>query len=374
MEKLRVLITDDEPGMRRGVERALVNLVVPMPDLNGEVSFEIIQSADGGDTLRIIGSQPPDILLLDYKLPDMTGLDILERIDGDKLEILTIMITAYASLETAVVATKQGAYDFLAKPFTPEEIRAVVRKAARHVLLKRQARKFAEERRQVRFQFISVLAHELKAPLNAIEGYLHIIKNRSAAGDQAVYDQMIDRCLARTGGMYKLILDLLDLTRIESGLKQREIATVDLVLIAREALETMMPDAEVRRIKLDLHSSGSVFFRADRGEMEIILNNLISNGVKYNVEGGRVDIFISPEGDGVKIAVEDTGIGMTEEESTQIFEDFVRIKNEKTIHIIGSGLGLSTVKKLAALYHGQIEVKSAPGKGSAFSVILKHRE
>ncbi len=122
MEKLRVLITDDEPGMRRGVERALVNLVVPMPDLNGEVSFEISQSADGGDTLRIIGSQPPDILLLDYKLPDMTGLDILERIDGDKLEILTIMITAYASLETAVVATKQGAYDFLAKPFTPEEI------------------------------------------------------------------------------------------------------------------------------------------------------------------------------------------------------------------------------------------------------------
>ncbi len=284
------------------------------------------------------------------------------------------MITAYASLETAVVATKQGAYDFLAKPFTPEEIRAVVRKAARHVLLKRQARKFAEERRQVRFQFISVLAHELKAPLNAIEGYLHIIKNRSAGGDQAVYDQMIDRCLARTGGMYKLILDLLDLTRIESGLKQREIATVDLVLIAREALETIMPDAEARRIKLDLHSSGSVFFRADRGEMEIILNNLISNGVKYNVEGGRVDIFISPEGDGVKIAVEDTGIGMTEEESTQIFEDFVRIKNEKTIHIIGSGLGLSTVKKLAALYHGQIEVKSAPGKGSAFSVILKHRE
>ena len=90
-----------------------------------------------------------------------------------------IMITAYASLETAVTATRRGAYDFLAKPFTPEELRGAVRKAARHLILQRQARRLAEEKRQVRFQFISVLAHEMKAPIAAIEGYLQMIRERA---------------------------------------------------------------------------------------------------------------------------------------------------------------------------------------------------
>ncbi len=371
METMRLLITDDEPGMRSGVERALRNLVVTVPDVEGEISFSIMQSATGGDTLRIITDETPDILLLDYKLPDMTGLEILEAIAREKLDILTVMITAYASLDTAVAATKQGAYDFLAKPFTPDEIKAVVRKAARHVVLQRQARKFAEERKQVRFRFISVLAHELKAPLNALEGYLHIIKDRSAGNDEHIYEQMIDRCLTRTGGMYKLILDLLDLTRIESGLMQREISLVDLSEVASEALEAVFIMAKDRGITVKISADQPLQMRADRGELSIIMNNLVSNAVKYNVEGGWVEVAIKREADFIIIQVTDGGIGMSEEERAGLFNDFTRIKNDKTRHITGSGLGLSTVKKLTGLYEGDITVESAPDKGSAFRVRLK---
>ncbi|MDZ4165847.1 MAG: hybrid sensor histidine kinase/response regulator [Smithellaceae bacterium] len=371
---MRLLITDDEPGMRSGVERALRNLIVTVPDVEGEISFSIIQSATGGDTMRIITEETPDILLLDYKLPDMTGLEILEAITREKLDILTVMITAYASLDTAVTATKQGAYDFLAKPFTPDEIRAVVRKAARHVVLQRQARKFAEERKQVRFRFISVLAHELKAPLNALEGYLHIIKDRSAGNDQLIYDQMINRCLARTGGMYKLILDLLDLTRIESGQMQREISLIDLREVAAEAIEAVSMTAKDRGITVNFSTDQPLRMRADRGELGIIMNNLVSNAVKYNVDGGWVEVTIKRDGDFITIQVTDSGIGMSEEERAGLFNDFVRIKNEKTRQIMGSGLGLSTVKKLTSLYEGDITVESEPDKGSTFLVRLKEAE
>ncbi|HWU37657.1 MAG TPA: response regulator, partial [Candidatus Acidoferrum sp.] len=196
-DKLRVLVVDDEPGMRLGIERALRNFSVHLPDVNGLVSFAV-ESVDSGEAaLAKIESSPPDILLLDHKLPGMTGLDVLNELAEAKPQVLTIMITAFASLDTAIAATKRGAYDFLAKPFTPEEVKAAVRKAAKHLILQRQARRLAEEKRQIRFQFISVLGHELKAPLGAIEGYLNLLKDPKLSKDPAVSQQAVERSLAR---------------------------------------------------------------------------------------------------------------------------------------------------------------------------------
>lgn len=185
METLKILITDDEPGIRTAVERSLRGFKVTLPDVNGEVSFCMEQAATGEEALEKIKLSTPDILLLDYKLPGISGLEVLEQTAPRQTNMLTIMITAYASLETAVTATKRGAYDFLTKPFTPEELKNTIRKAASRLILTQQARKLADEKRKVRFQFISVLAHELKAPLAAIEGYLQIIRSH-ASGEAAV--------------------------------------------------------------------------------------------------------------------------------------------------------------------------------------------
>jgi signal transduction histidine kinase len=111
--------------------------------------------------------------------------------------------------------------------------------------------------------------------------------------------------------------------------------------------------------------------RADEGELEIILNNLISNAVKYNEEGGRVDVSLGAEDGQVRIEVSDTGNGMTQEEADKLFGEFVRIKNEKTRGISGSGLGLSIVKKLVSLYEGDVQVSSEPGVGTTFTVHLE---
>jgi signal transduction histidine kinase len=369
-DRLQVLVVDDEAGMRLGIERALRNFSVHLPDVNGEVSFAV-ESVESGETaLARIESAPPDILLLDHKLPGMTGLDVLSELAETRREVLTIMITAYASLDTAITATKRGAYDFLAKPFTPEEVKAAVRKAAKHLILQRQARRLAEEKRQVRFQFISVLGHELKAPLGAIEGYLNILKDRTAGEDPVIYRQAVERSMVRIQGMRKLILDLLDLTRIESGNRPRDLRDLDLCETAEGCIETVLPEASARQISVELQAAGPVRMVADRGELEIVLNNLLSNAVKYNHDGGRVTIALGVQGDQVRIAASDTGIGMTPQESGQLFQEFFRVKNQHTRHILGSGLGLSIVKRIAALYGGGVSVESQAGVGSTFTVLL----
>ncbi len=373
MNELRVLVIDDELGMRLGAERVLSGLTIDLPDVGEQVRFLVAQAESGEEGLEKIAAAVPDLVLLDHKLPGMSGLDVLDRLTADKRDVLTIMITAYASLETAISATKRGAYDFLAKPFTPAELKAAVRKAAHHVMLQRQARRLAEEKRQVRFQFISVLAHELKAPLAAIEGYLRIIQDRSAGDDQAAYDHMLDRSLVRLEGMRKLIVDLLDLTRIESGQKQRDLKDLDVREVARTSIETLLPSARERNIAIRLHADAPVVLSADRGEIEIILNNLVSNAVKYNRDGGQVDVTVRADEQSVALEVRDTGIGMSREDLERLFQDFVRIKNEKTRNILGSGLGLSTLKKLATLYGGEVSVTSEPDVGSTFTVVLRKR-
>jgi two-component system sensor histidine kinase/response regulator len=369
-QTLRILVVDDEPGMQQGIARAMRDFRLPLPYMQIDVGFEVCTIDSGEAALEEIGKARPDILMLDHKLPGISGLDVLERVvhnDG----MLTIMITAYASLETAVTAIKRGAYDFLAKPFTPIELRDVVSKAARSIILAQQAKKLAEEKRQIRFQFISVLAHELKSPLAAVEGYLHIVKDRSAGDEQQVYNQMLQRSLIRLEGMRKLIGDLLDLTRIESGQKKRELSDVDLRKAAQNAIETFAPLAKDRNIGIELKGDESVCLAADIGEIEIILNNLVSNAVKYNRDNGRVEIVLKNEDGGIRITVSDTGIGMSKEDTARLFEDFVRIKNEQTRNILGSGLGLSIVKKLVRLYSGDVSVASTPGKSTAFTVRLK---
>lgn len=370
MEKLNVLIVDDELGMRRGSERILKDLVLNLPDINGEVGFAVRTAASGRELEENLAAGPVDIILLDHILPDTNGLEILDSLGHRSLDLLVIMITAYASLETAVAATRRGAYDFLAKPFTPEELRGAVRKATRHLILQRQARRLAEEKRQVRFQFISVLAHEMKAPISAIEGYLQMIRERSVGDSLDSYDRMLDRCLVRIDGMRKLIADLLDLTAIESGQRQRNLATVDISEAARQAVENMKAEAERRGILIEMDVPPGMTLLADRTEIEMIFNNLVSNAVKYNRDNGRVTVKASMSGDQLTIQVSDTGIGMTEEECQRLFKDFSRIKNEKTRNILGSGLGLSTLKKLTALYQGDVTVASKPDVGSTFTVTL----
>lgn len=370
MEVLDVLVVDDEPGIRSGVLRILRNFTVSYPFMDDDISFNVIEAATGEEALEHIKKSPPAIVLLDNKLPGIQGVEVLEFINNNQLDILVMMITSYASLELAVKATTIGAYDFVPKPFTPQELKSSMENITKHYFLRRMTRKMHKEGKQVRFQFLSVLSHELKAPLNAIEGYLNIMQDKQMGPNVAAYDEMIDRSLSRVKSMRTMIMDLLDLTHIESGKKKRELHELDLCLVAKSAMDTMMPLAIQRDVTMQLAADDGCTYFADSDEMVIIFNNLISNAVKYNATGGTVTCTIAQSENQVVIRVADTGIGIDEADVPKLFHEFSRIKNAKTREVTGSGLGLSIVKRLVSMYNGRIEVDSKVGQGSTFSIYL----
>ena len=374
MSVFKILIVDDEDGIRTGTKRILQNFHVDYPFMDEHIEFEVLEAATGEEGIEIIDNQQPDIILLDNKLPGIQGMEVLEYVKNKQYDIVVVMITSYASLELAVKATRDGAYDFIPKPFTPQELRSSIENITKQLFLKRMTQKLNTEGKAIRFQFLSVLSHELKAPLNAIEGYIKIIREKQLGDQLATYDEMLDRSLERIKGMRTLIMDLLDFTKIESGKPTQRFETVDLRKIAQISIDTLRPYALQKDVDIYLNVREEILTKADPGEIEIIFNNLISNAVKYNKTGGRIDLFIEKLPAAVRISVSDTGIGMSNEEKDKIFEDFVRIKNIKTRNITGSGLGLSIVKKIVEMYKGSIEVQSTPDKGTTFAIILPFPE
>ncbi len=370
MDKLKVMVVDDEPGIRSGVSRILNNFTVSYPFMDDDVGFDILEIETGEEAIEKIKTEDIDIVLLDNKLPGILGTEVLEFINKNKPDILVMMITSYASLELAVKATNNGAYDFIPKPFTPQELKSSIENVTKHLFLRGMTKKMKKEGKEIRFQFLSVLSHELKAPLNTVEGYMHMIKDRELGEDLNTYDQMIDRSLQRIKGMRNLIMDLLDLTKINFEKKTEKLQKVKLGDIAQLSIEATNPYAIQKDVNISLKDDEKVEYIADPGDMEIIFNNLVSNAVKYNKDNGNVEVVLASETNKISIIVKDTGIGLAQDEQDKLFDEFFRVKSDQTKDITGSGLGLSIVKRIVDLYNGTVEVDSKIGEGTIFKVSL----
>ena len=370
METLKILVVDDEPQICAGIERVLRNFSVSYPFYEDDFNYKIETTGTGEDALDIINEDVPDIVLLDNKLPGIEGIEVLEYIKKHNIDTAVMMITSYASIELAVKATNNGAYNFVPKPFTSQELKTAIESITKHLFLKRMTHQMSDKGKEVRFKFLSVVSHELKSPINAIEGYLRIMKDQQVGDSIEAYKPMIDRSMERIKSMRTLISDLLDLTGLQSGKKKRHIEKIDLPGRVHTAVSSVEPLSKQKKVSIYTDMPDELIIESDLNEVDIILNNLLSNAVKYNKDGGEVNICVKPEKNFAKIQVEDTGIGMTDEEIDRLFEDFARIKNEQTKHISGTGLGLSILKQVTELNNGRVEVESTPGEGSTFTVLL----
>jgi two-component system, sensor histidine kinase and response regulator len=370
MAVLKVLVIDDEPGIRSGVSRILNNFHVTYPFMDEDYTYEVTEAATGEEGIEILEREMPDILLLDNKLPGIQGVEVLEYIRKRNYDIVVAMITSYASLDVAIRATRDGAIDFIPKPFTPQELKSSIENITKQQYLKRITHRMKQEGKKIRYQFLSVLSHELKAPLNALEGYLRMMQGKQAGDLIDDYATPIERSLQRIQGMRNLIMDLLDFTKIRLERKEEKIQEVNLAEVASAAMVTVQPYAIQMDVTLNIDVRSDVIIMADPDDIEIVFNNLISNAVKYNKVGGKAEITIDSTDNEAILIISDTGIGITKNDTENLFTEFVRIKNEKTRNISGSGLGLSIVKKVVELYHGTINVDSTPDIGTIFTIRL----
>ena len=216
----------------------------------------------------------------------------------------------------------------------------------------------------------TVLGHDLKSPLNAVESYLEILRNRVLGDSLDPYMQILENSVARLHQMRELITDVVDWSKIQQPSSSRPLTTLDVSKTARSILDGYMKEAETRNIAISADIEDGLFMKAAAREIELIFRHLLGNAIRYNKDNGSVTLTIKKTGSHIAVKVADTGIGLSAEDQARLFQEFVRIKNSKTQDIRGTGLGLAIVKKLVELYQGTLSVDSEPDIGTTFSLIL----
>jgi signal transduction histidine kinase len=221
----------------------------------------------------------------------------------------------------------------------------------------------------VKDEFVALVSHELRTPLTSIRGYAELLRDEGLTDEQREYVDVIDRNSARLGG---LVEDLLLMTQIQSGGVPLELGEVVLNdLIARSG-EAARPFAASKEIELDIDIEPSIATEGDPVRLGQMLDNLVSNAIKYTPSGGAVSITMTRAGETATIAVRDSGIGIPEEEHAQMFSRFFRASNARVSGIDGTGLGLAITRGIVEAHGGTIGFDSVVGAGTTFSITLPH--
>lgn len=359
-QKPLVLIIDDEEAMRDSCSQILL-----------KSGFRAETAEDGATGLEKIKELRPDLILVDLKMPGISGFDVLERLKAIDPKVIPIVITGYATVDSAVEAMKKGAYDFLPKPFSPEELRIIIRRAHERRRLVLEAEALRLEKKLLEENFITLVSHQLRSPLVAIQQYFEVILAGIMGPTEGQIKEMILKARDRLGGLLNLINDWLDLARINKGQIVDKFKPLDIQIALEKLVEFMRPLAEEFGVTLELNRlPGSVLVLGDEQTLEQVFTNLVSNAIKYNKPPGRVRISLTEDAEAVSVSFEDTGIGIAKEHIPFLFDQFYQVHRGEQKRMKGTGLGLSIAKKIVEAHNGTIGVSSEPGRGSTFTVRL----
>jgi two-component system sensor histidine kinase/response regulator len=354
LERPRVLVIDDEEVIRDACSQVLM------------AQGSIIHAVESGDAgLKILSEFRPDVVLVDLKMPGMSGIQVLEEIGNLDGTIVKIVITGYASIESAVDAMKKGAFDFICKPFSPDDIRRVVSRALqeRRLILENEALKQIQDR--TRRNMTSLVSHELRAPLAATVQYLEVILADIAGPLSEELRDMLSRCSLRLREMLEMIGRWLNLATFDPTSMAANFVPVNLAEVAEQSIEILTPMAREREVTLTQEKGGEMHLvKGNKGALTEVLNNLISNAIKYNKPGGYVKVTFCSQEQEVTVEIKDNGIGIEQAHIGRIFEEFYRVDGRRDAPVKGHGLGLSIAKKLVEAHWGLIDLESELGEGT----------
>ena len=388
-----ILIVDDSAEDRVALRRILRSC-----------GYAVVESDTGKAAQAEVVRVSPAAIFLDYRLPDMTGIEWLEQTPGAaNVPVVLLTGTGERLAELGLAAIRAGADDFVPKDEVTapllermlrhaEERRRLLAKvrdeqehlawatrdiserkqaeAAREVLLAltEQARREAEAANRAKDEFLAIVSHELRSPLNVILGWVSILRKEDLATERM--RRGVDTIQRSTESLAQIVDDLLDVSRIVSDKLQLEAEIVDLSAVAQTAVDTARLAADATGLRLTASiapACGSV--RGDAGRLQQIIANLLANAVKFTPRGGEVRVTFTEEDGEARVVVSDTGEGIAPELLPQVFERFYQADNSSTRRHGGLGLGLAIVKHLTELHGGHVRAESAGlGHGATFTL------
>jgi two-component system sensor histidine kinase/response regulator len=334
---------------------------------------EVALASSGAEGLDKVRTGAPDLVFVDLKMPGTSGLEVLEEIRALDPTVVCIVFTGFATIGSAVEAMRHGAYDFLAKPFTPDEFRAMVRRGLEHRALVVERDALRREREALREHFAAIVSHELRSPLAAVQQNLFVTIRELEGVVTEEQQQRLERMSSRIEGLLGLVTRWLrgfsvDVTPLAESFRPVAIGTP--VAIAIESAQT---EAVRKAVEIAIDVDPAAVVLGDEGALTEAFLNVIGNAVKYSREGGRVLVAAEQRDGKVVVSVTDSGVGIPATDLPRIFDPFYR--GQAGEHgIAGAGIGLALTRRIVEAHGGSIGATSDPGRGSVFVIELPAHE
>jgi len=370
MNNTRLLLVDDEADFRRALVRRL-----------GKRGLNPEQAGSGQECLAFLAGHPVDVVVMDVKMPGMTGIEALARIKEKHPRTEVILLTGHSCTQDGIDGIKSGAFDYLTKPIEFEHLLSKIQQACEKIRREEEKRKEAEFRAKMEEQMIATerlaslgtlavgVAHEINNPLAIIQesaGWLALLLKRkelsefSCKKDFELAIQKIEKGVDRAK---RITHQLLGFVRKQDAV----FSQVNLVELADETIGLIQKEALDKEIAIELTSQSTLeSIRSDPYQLRQVLLNLLANAVHATGKGGRITVSLEPAKGGVQLTVQDTGVGIPRENLRHIFDPFFSTKNPGE----GTGLGLFVTRGILDRLSGRIEVESSLGRGATFRVWL----
>jgi two-component system sensor histidine kinase/response regulator len=351
----RILVVDDQP-----------NNVRMLGSMLNEAGFSIEPATDGPQALQFFSANPPDLVLLDALMPGMDGFEVCRRMreQADAADIPIIFLSAADDKEFVVRALGSGAVDYVTKPFHQAELLSRVRthlalKSARDAL-----RQLAEDKDEI----LGILAHDLKSHLGGMQMSAHVLHKRAVALGEPRLELMSGNILHATDQMFSFVKEFLANSRAERGLEIK-VDTFSLRDVAADAVRLHADAAQRKQLTLHFEESDcDAFVAADRAAIAQVLDNLISNAIKFSPPARNIWVSVTSNSGRIECRVQDEGPGFTAQDHALMYGRYRRLTAMPTGNEPSTGLGLSIVKKLVQAMNGELRCVSAPGQGATFIV------
>ncbi len=357
--KFKILIIDDEEVVLDSCTMIL----------RGK-QYQLATARNGALGLELLKEFQPDLVFVDLKMPGISGLEVIDHIRTIDSTIVTIVITGFATVSSAVEAMKNGAYDFLPKPFTPDEFRLITQRGLDKRKLILETIALRREKEVMREQFAAIVSHELKSPLAAVQQNLYVLIAELEPVLNEDQKNRLERMKVKITDLTNLITTWLrvlsvDVMKIRDNFKPTAIPVV---------ISKAVENANVHAIRKDIEIVPTVqeslpLVNGDEGTLVEVVSNILGNAVKYSHTGSPIQVKAEGKKDEIVISVADNGIGISKDDLPYIFEDFYT-GNTGDIVAKSSGLGLGISRRIVEAHNGSISVESEPGKGSTFYISL----
>ncbi|ADK85116.1 response regulator receiver sensor signal transduction histidine kinase [Desulfarculus baarsii DSM 2075] len=357
-----VLVVDDDESAR---EAATILL--------GRWGNRVSVAECGEAGLDVVRRDPPDLCLVDLQMPGISGLDVLRAVKGIDADIQCVMVTGFATLRSAIDALQEGAYDFLAKPFSPDELKRAVDRALERRFLALETKSLREEKDRMEANFITMVSHQMRSPLAAVRQLMEVAATEALGPLPADYHDIVSRAARRMDELLQSIGAWLNMSQIEAkGVAERmekaEVKPFIDLLTKRVEIEAMAAGQYLRVEHPE--GGGAATIEADLASLMDALYNIASNAVKYNRVGGEVRIVWRADDYQVDVEISDQGPGIPEVELPYLFDDFFRSRKPELRAKPGTGLGLAIARRVVKAHGGEIAVRTKADEGTTFIISL----